>query len=64
MRIWRNLRTFLILAVTIGIAAILPRVSWSQTSSADDKSVPASKVERLNRGQIKPLGARIAAHRN
>jgi zinc protease len=52
MRIWRNIGTCMLVAATIGVASFLPGVSWSQTSPPDDKSVPASKVERLNRAPV------------
>lgn len=52
MRISRNIRTGSILAAILGVVATAPNSGWSQAAPADDKSIPPSKIERLNRAPV------------
>jgi len=52
MRISRNTRACLILAAALSVVVRVPVSGWSQAAPADDKSIPASKVERLNRAPV------------
>ncbi len=47
-----NLRFFIRTSATVLLAAALSTTGWSQGESAQDKSIPTSKVERLNRAPV------------
>jgi zinc protease len=52
MRRILNIRFLMQAAVATILAATLATTGWSQGGSADDKSIPTSKVERLNRAPV------------
>jgi zinc protease len=52
MRSKMNFRISVRAALTFVLAAAVTTTGWSQAPTADDKSIPASKVERLNRAPV------------
>jgi zinc protease len=52
MRRILNIRFLMQAAVAVILATALAATGWSQGGAADDKSIPTSKVERLNRAPV------------
>lgn len=52
MRLTMRMKFLLQAAIAVALAAAVPAVGWSQVDSGQDKSIPTSKVERLNRAPV------------
>ncbi|HWF14257.1 MAG TPA: insulinase family protein, partial [Candidatus Acidoferrales bacterium] len=52
MRSKASFRISMHAAATIFLAATIALSGWSQAPTADDKSIPTSKVERMNRAPV------------
>ena len=52
MRLTKRANIFLQAAIAAALAAALPAAGWSQVDTGQDKAIPPSKVERLNRAPV------------
>src|ERR1035437_9113164 len=52
MRLTLQAKFFLQASIAVAMAAAAPAVGWSKADSGQDKAIPASKVERLNRAPV------------
>lgn len=52
MKLTMRTKFLLQAAIAVALAATVPAAGWSQVDSGQDKSIPTSKVERLNRAPV------------